>query len=166
MVICKKGVFTNFTKFTGKHLCWSLVFNEVADLQHLILSKKRLWHRCCLANFAKLLLTPFLQNFFARMLMHDHAFCYCPKRDLLHFQKRCHIHFPAEYFLGLICRLVTKVNSIFQILISHHRSKIRNDRSSHRMCSISVLRNFAKFTGKHLCRNLFFNKKAYGLQLY
>ena len=35
-------------------------------------------------------------------------------------------------------------------------------RSSHRRCSVKkgVLRNFAKFTGKHLCQNLFFNKIA------
>ena len=33
-------------------------------------------------------------------------------------------------------------------------------RSSHRACSVrkNVLRNFAKFTGKHLCQSLFFNK--------
>ena len=33
-------------------------------------------------------------------------------------------------------------------------------RSSHRRCSVGkdVLRNFAKFTGKHLCQSLFFNK--------
>ena len=42
-------------------------------------------------------------------------------------------------------------------------------RSSHQRCSIkiSVLKNFAKFKGKHLCRSLFFNKVADGgLQLY
>ena len=35
-------------------------------------------------------------------------------------------------------------------------------RSSHQRCSvrIGVLRNFAKFTGKHLCQSLFFNKVA------
>ena len=35
-------------------------------------------------------------------------------------------------------------------------------RSSHRRCSVKkgVLRNFAKFTGKHLCQSLFFNKAA------
>ena len=35
-------------------------------------------------------------------------------------------------------------------------------RSSHRRCSVKkcVLRNFAKFTGKHLCQRLFFNKVA------
>ena len=29
---CKKGVLKNFTKFTGKHLCQSLFFNEVAGV--------------------------------------------------------------------------------------------------------------------------------------
>ena len=29
----KKGVFKNFAIFTGKHLCWSLLFNKVAGLQ-------------------------------------------------------------------------------------------------------------------------------------
>ena len=28
----KKGVYKNFTKFTGKHLCQSLFFNKVATL--------------------------------------------------------------------------------------------------------------------------------------
>ena len=35
-------------------------------------------------------------------------------------------------------------------------------KSSHRRCSVKqgVLRNFAKFIGKHLCQSLFFNKVA------
>ena len=35
-------------------------------------------------------------------------------------------------------------------------------RSSHQdvSCKKDVLRNFAKFTGKHLCQSLFFNKTA------
>ena len=35
-------------------------------------------------------------------------------------------------------------------------------RSSHQRCSLinGVLRNFPKFTGKHLCQSLFFNKVA------
>ena len=42
---------------------------------------------------------------------------------------------------------------------------IRNSRSV--FCKIGVLRNFTKFTGKPLCRNLFFNKVAgLDLQLY
>ena len=34
------------------------------------------------------------------------------------------------------------------------------DRSSHRRCSVGVLKNFVKFTGRHLCQSLFFNKVA------
>ena len=57
----KKCVLKNFAKFTGNLLCWSLFFNEVADL--------RLWHRCFPMNFAKFLITPNLQNTFGRLLL-------------------------------------------------------------------------------------------------
>ena len=35
-------------------------------------------------------------------------------------------------------------------------------RSNHQKCSIKkgVIRNFVKFTGKHLCQSIFFNKVA------
>ena len=57
-VFCKKGgVFINFAKFTGKHLCLSLFF---ADLRPETLSKKRLWHGCFPVKFAKFLRTRFL----------------------------------------------------------------------------------------------------------
>ena len=40
------------------------------------------------------------------------------------------------------------------------KQKWAQNRSSHQGCSVrkGVLRNFAKFTGKHLCQSLFFNK--------
>ena len=40
------------------------------------------------------------------------------------------------------------------------QKSIMNLRSSHRRCSVKkvVLRNFAKFTGKHLCQSRFLNK--------
>ena len=46
---------------------------------------------------------------------------------------------------------------LFQIVIEKYMF-----RSSHRRCSVTKgdLRNFAKFTGKHLCQSLFFNKVA------
>ena len=65
----KKGVLRNFTKFTGKHLCQSLLFNKVAGLRPATLLKKRLWHRCFPVNFAKFLRTPFLQNTSGRLLL-------------------------------------------------------------------------------------------------
>ena len=49
----KKGVLRNFAKFTGKHLCQSLLFNKVAGL------RKRLWHSCFPVNFTKFLRTLF-----------------------------------------------------------------------------------------------------------
>ena len=54
----KEGVLRNFTKFTGKHLCQPLFFNKVTGLRPTTLLKKRLWHRCFLVNFAKILRTP------------------------------------------------------------------------------------------------------------
>ena len=42
------------------------------------------------------------------------------------------------------------------------KNDLTYDRSSHRRYSVRkvVLRNFTKFTGKHLCQSLFFNKVA------
>ena len=51
-------------------------------------------------------------------------------------------------------------------LSSNQKELLVRFRSSHRRCSVrkGVFRNFAKFTGKHLCQSLFFNKVA-GLSL-
>ena len=61
-VFCKIGALKYFSKFTGKHLCQSVVFSKVAGLKPATLLKKRLWHRCFPVNFEKSLRTPFLQN--------------------------------------------------------------------------------------------------------
>ena len=61
-VLCQKSVFKKFVKYTGKHLFQSLFFNKVADIRPATLSKKRLWHRCFPASYAKFLRTTFLQN--------------------------------------------------------------------------------------------------------
>ena len=36
----KKGVLRNFAKFTGKHLCQSLIFNDIAGLRPATLLKR------------------------------------------------------------------------------------------------------------------------------
>ena len=41
-VFCKKGILSNFAKFTGKHLCHSLFFNKVADLRPATITKETL----------------------------------------------------------------------------------------------------------------------------
>ena len=56
-VFHKKAVLKNFALFTGKHLCWNLCFNKNAGLQAWSFIKKRLQHRCFLANIEKILRT-------------------------------------------------------------------------------------------------------------
>ena len=66
----RKGVLRNFVKFTGKHLCQSLLFNKVAGLRPATSLKKKLWHMCFPINFAKFLRTPFLRNTSGRLLVY------------------------------------------------------------------------------------------------
>ena len=44
-------------------------FNKVARLRPATLLKKKLWHRCFPANFAKFLRASFLQNTYGRMFL-------------------------------------------------------------------------------------------------
>ena len=60
-------------RITGKHLCQSLLFNEVAVLRPAKSFRRRLWHRCFPVNFAKKSLLkriPFFQNTSRGMLLH------------------------------------------------------------------------------------------------
>ena len=59
-VFCKKGVWRNFVKFIGKHLCQSLFFNKIAGLKPATWLRKTLWHRRFPVNLAKFPRTPFL----------------------------------------------------------------------------------------------------------
>ena len=56
-VFYKKVVLTNFSKFTGKHLCQSLFF-------------KRLYYRFFPVNFPKFVGPLYLQNTVGRLLLH------------------------------------------------------------------------------------------------
>ena len=62
----KKSVFENFAKFTGRHLCHSLIFNKV-DLKFQL--KHRFCHSCFPVNFAQFLSTPFLKEHFRWLLL-------------------------------------------------------------------------------------------------
>ena len=68
-VFCKKSVFRNFAKFTGKRLCQSLFFDKIAGFRSSILLKKILWHRCFPVNFVKFLRTPFLTEHLRWLLL-------------------------------------------------------------------------------------------------
>ena len=81
-----------------------------------------------------------------------------------------HINFLSNSFSGhpisLSCLMSIKITSwkLFEIYLKYTLVQLRWYilRSSYQRCSIKkgVLRNFAKFTGKHLCQSLFFNKVA------
>ena len=74
--------------------------------------KKRFRHRCFLVNSAKFPITSFLKNASDGCFSINTRYVYCPTS----IQKRCHTYYLAEYFFGLICRLGTRVSSIFQAL--------------------------------------------------
>ena len=72
----RKCILRNFAKFIGKYLCQSVFFNKVAGLRLQVCNfiKKRPWLRCLFAvNFAKFLITAFLQNTSGRLLVYIHG---------------------------------------------------------------------------------------------
>ena len=84
------------------------------------------------------------------------ACLWCGCRGVVH---KILVHLFLYTFLSIF------PDSLFKHIRSQHvnvtSSKWRQKRrSSHRRCSVrkGILRNFAKFTGKHLCQSLCFNK--------
>ena len=60
--------------------------------------------------------------------------------------------------------MLTRVKKILVTASVICTNTLETNGSSHRRCSVRKgVRNFAKFTGKHLCQSLFFNK-AEGLR--
>ena len=90
------------------------------------------------------------------------------------------LNFTMHILTILICPLKTYVVRLHNLIsmnifftLDHERSQVffvivkrkpisnfNEHRSSHHMCSVrkGVLRNFAKFSGKHLCQSFFFHK--------
>ena len=56
---CKNATPKNFSKWTGKDQCWSILFNKVAGPMPAMVLQKRLKDTCFPVNFAKKLGTPF-----------------------------------------------------------------------------------------------------------
>ena len=65
----KKAISKNFTKFTGKHLCWSYVLIKLQTFQTSNFVNKRHQHRCFPANIANFLRTPILKIICERFLL-------------------------------------------------------------------------------------------------
>ena len=80
VLFCKKGVLTDFAKFTTKH------------------QKKTLAQMFSLYFLAKFLITSFFKELFGRLLLHKHSLCLLSNHALSPFQKRCYTYFLAEYF--------------------------------------------------------------------
>ena len=97
MLFCKTGVLANFAKFTRKN-------------------QKEMPAQMFSCEFCEISHNTFFKEPFGRLLLHKHSLCLLSQHDTSSFQKRCYTYFPAEYFLGLIYRLVTRVSSIFQTL--------------------------------------------------
>ena len=72
--------------------------------------------------------------------------------------------------LFLMVFIVTDTENMRKNFRLHYTTNLYIEDGSSRpevLCKKGVLRNFAKFTGKHLCQSLFFNKVAsLSLQLY
>ena len=106
----RKGVLRNFAKFTGKHLCQSLLFSKVAGLRPATLLKKRLWHRCFPVNFVKFLRTSFLQNTSGWLLLQEGSLNWWSRAEtfitppfcfiLLSFYDKYYRSSHPEVFLG------------------------------------------------------------------
>ena len=76
--------------------------------------------------------------------------------------KTSHLIFNANQMTGFFMKWNTGLkwdNDIFFLKVNWIRSSCAEV-----FCNKVVLRNFTKFTGKHLCQSLFFNKVA-GLRL-
>ena len=76
--------------------------------------KKEITPQMFFCEFWEISHKTFFKELSGRLLLHKHSFCLLSQHDLVPFRKRCHTNFPAEYFLGLICRLGTRVSSVFQ----------------------------------------------------
>ena len=96
-LLCKKGALANLAKFTRKH-------------QKDIPLQMFLW------EFCKISYISFFREPFRGLLLYKDSPCLLSYHDLSPCQKRCHTFFLAECFLGLICRLGTKVSSICKTL--------------------------------------------------
>ena len=67
----KNDVLKNFAKFTGKHMCQCLFFDNVAVLRPATFLKMRLRRRCFAMNFAKFLRTPVFREHLWMLLLKD-----------------------------------------------------------------------------------------------
>ena len=115
------------------------------------LLKKSFWQRCFPMNFAKFLRT----TFFREHLQCLHLTYYSPSVVSL-----CLIQYQANIIIIRYCSLNITDSVYFKSKLTCTSSTYR---SSHRWCSRKkvIVKNFAKFIRKHLCRRCCFKKNQF-----
>ena len=136
MCSVENGVFRYFAKFTARHLCQSLFFNNVAGRSSTTLLKKSLWHS----------LWKSLWN------VSDSRFHDSKWGEKINSTERC-LKFLSPpyaqiYYFATSLRYHSHIISYFWFLILSYGIY-------RRPFKIGVLKNFAIFKGKHLCWSLF-----------
>ena len=106
----------------------------------------------------------FPKHFFLRRSAEGAISSYFSERSVLNLlsakirQKKC----------LMLLKILSTIDKVYKqdfpkvAVLKHTHSLLSQNRSSRPevFCKKGVLRNFAKFTGKHLCQSLFFNKIA------
>ena len=100
MSLRKKWSYKFRKIYKKKHLSQSLVF----PAQMVLCDFRKVAHK---TSFKKSIRWLLLQKLYV---------CLASRHDRSSFQKRCHTYFPSENSLGFVCRLRTRVNSIFETL--------------------------------------------------
>ena len=138
-VFYKKGVFKNFAKFTAKQLCRSFFFDKISGIKPPTLLKRRLRRGCFSMNFARFLSTSFVWSppLPPKQLLLPLVSLNSYKRHRSFQHLIClflqHLRLPSAHFLGNLL--------IIEAAIQVFRKN-------------AAVKNFAKFTGKHVCQSV------------
>ena len=131
----KKEFLSNFTKFKGKHQCWTLFLNKGSGLRSATLLKKRLQEKCFSVNFVKFWRTTFLQNTSRRLLPFviylTVSFCkevlyICSNLLLLEKSRKTH-NFAIFSFWKYILYSVLWIHLYFRSKHKHKKSCFANE---------------------------------------
>ena len=79
-------------------------------------SKKEIPAEMFSCGFCEISRNIFFKEPCGRLLLRKHSLCLLSPMTFHLFKKKRHTYFLAQYFFGLICRLGTRVSSIFQTL--------------------------------------------------
>ena len=108
-----RGVFKNFTNFTGKHLCWSLFFTKLQVFRPATLLKKVfLLHRFLPVKLEKFLRTPILKNICEPLLLCiDYFIIYwflqLTTVHVFHFYKQLLLYYAIKAIELVTCEVVS-----------------------------------------------------------